>query len=239
MVSLYTLGMNRKESFTTGEYYHLYNRGVDKRIIFQSEQDYQRFLMLLFVSNNTDTPFRLDNVLRQNRKTFHDIFHTERKGTLVSIIAWCLMPNHFHLLVKQNEEGGISKFLQRVGTGYTMFFNIKYKRQGALFSGTFKSKHIGDDEVYFRHLFSYIHLNPLGLAFPKWKEKCTISSEMITSLQKYRYSSYNDFYQKTDRVERLLIEKENLPADISFSPEKLFSYYNNYIKENKTIRSKS
>lgn len=190
--------------------------------------------MLLYVSNNTGTPFRLDNVLRQNRKTLHDVFYTERKDALVSIVAWCLMPNHFHLFVKQNEDGGISKFLQRVTTGYTMFFNIKQKRQGALFSGTFKSKHVGDDEVYFRHLFSYIHLNPLEIAFPKWKEKPMVSSKMFTYLQKYQYSSFSDWYQKTDRVERLLLDKESLPMVMSFSPQKLFSFYQEFLeKENR------
>ncbi len=203
--------MFRKDPFITGEYYHLYNRGVDKRVIFKSKNDYERFIMLLYVTNSREESFRLDNLINRLHKTFDEILILDRGEPLVSIGAWCLMTNHFHLLVRQEVDGGITKFMRKLGVGYSMFFNIKYQRQGSLFGGPFKSRLIGTDDIYLKHLFGYIHLNPLAIKFSGWQEKVKKSSvDMENFLELYRYSSYLD-YLGTERVEKNIIKTENFP----------------------------
>ena len=122
---------------------------------------------------------------------------------LVSILAFCLMPNHYHLILKQIKEGGIIKFMQKFGTGYTMYFNQKNARTGALFAGTFKSNHIADDR-YLKHLISYVHLNPAELFEPGWKEKIGDLSKVEKRLREYPYSSLPEFLGHT-RPHRVLL----------------------------------
>ena len=168
------------------EYYHVYNRGTEKRKIFLTKSDYERFLVLLYLSNGSK-PIQLNNY---RGSTSVELLQIDRGVTLVDIIAYCLMPNHFHLLLRQHTEGGISKFMQKMSTGYTMYFNVKNKRSGALFQGRYKSVHAGDDR-YLKYLFSYIHLNP--------KQPRT-----------YTYSSYSYFVGKENIWNRLL-NTQNTP----------------------------
>jgi len=201
--------MFRKDPFITGEYYHLYNRGIDKREIFKLERDYERFIMLMYVGNsNSKNPLRLDNLINQCHKSFNEIMALEKDEPLVSIGAWCLMTNHFHFLVKQEVDGGITKFMRKLGTGYSMFFNIKYQRQGGLFGGPFKSKCIVTDDNYIKQLFGYIHINPLDIKFPGWSKDKEIGDNngMKEFLESYRYSSYKD-YLGVSRIEANLLNK--------------------------------
>ena len=185
--------MLRKDPFITGEYYHIYNRGIDKRVIFKSERDYQRFIMLLFLANSNNS-FRLDDLLKKGGKTFYEILVMDKGKPFVSIGAWCLMPNHFHILVKQEVDGGITKFMRKLGVGYSMFFNIKYQRHGALFGGLFKSKYISED-LHLKHLFGYIHLNALDIKFSGWEKLIDKKhpKEWKDFLENYSYSSYQDY----------------------------------------------
>ncbi|MFA4975479.1 MAG: transposase [Candidatus Paceibacterota bacterium] len=202
--------MLRKDPFVTGEYYHIYNRGIDKRVIFKLRRDYERFMILLYLSNS-DQPFRLDDILNKQEKTFNEILISEKGEPLVSIGAWCLMTNHFHMIVRQEVDGGITKFMKKLGTAYSMFFNIKYQRKGALFGGLFKSKLIGVDDNYLRQLFAYIHLNPLEIEFPKWEEQINKqSNKMNKFLELYRYSSYPDYIGE-ERVEKNIIKPGKFP----------------------------
>ena len=202
--------MQRKDPFIPGEYYHIYNRGIDKRIIFKSLNDYRRFMMLLYVANS-DEPIRLDNLLNILKKSYKEILECDKGKPLVSIGAWCLMANHFHFLLKEETESGISQFMKKLGTGYSMFFNIKYHRTGGLFGGPFKSKHIKDDN-YLKHLFGYIHLNPLDLEFSGWENLIykQNSKSWKSFLEKYTYSSYQDYVGK-ERPEGNIINKHVFP----------------------------
>lgn len=202
--------MLRKDPFVTGEYYHIYNRGIDKRVIFKLKRDYERFMMLLYLGNSNES-FRLDDILNKQHKKFDEILVLNKNEPLISMGAWCLIPNHFHLLVRQEVDGGITKFMRKLGVGYAMFFNIKYQRTGSLFGGLFKSKLIGVDDNYMRQLFGYLHINPLEIEFPDWKDKINNSPEnMKKFLESYRYSSYLDYLGK-DRVEKNIIKPENFP----------------------------
>ncbi|HUC88824.1 MAG TPA: transposase [Candidatus Paceibacterota bacterium] len=221
--------MLRKDSFITGEYYHIYNRGIDKRVIFKLERDFERFKMLLYIANNKEA-IKLDNLINILHKGYEEIMILNKSEPLVSIGAWCLMNNHFHILVKQEVDGGITKFMRKIGVGYSMFFNKKYQRQGALFGGLFKSKCIKADDNYMRQLFAYIHLNVLDIKFSGWekqdKDKDKNNKEMKDFLETYRYSSYQD-YIGTDRIESNILNKKAFP-DYFQSQQSFKDFIENY-----------
>jgi REP element-mobilizing transposase RayT len=140
----------RKAAFVNGEFYHVYNRGVDKRDIFQDKLDFERFFQSMDEFN----------VLSPIGSIYENSFIKEknRENKLITFAAYCINPNHYHFLIKQTAKNGIEKFMHRLGTGYTKYFNNKYKRNGALFQGNFKAVHVDSNE-YLLHLSSYINLN--------------------------------------------------------------------------------
>lgn len=186
-----------------GEFYHIYNRGVDKRKVFMSPAEYKRFLAYLYFLNDTESR-RFEYALRTER-----IWEAEPpKKKLVAIGAYCLMPNHFHLYATPLVEGGISKFMQRLQTAYTMYFNLAHDRSGVLFQGAFKSEHISRDQ-HARYLFSYIHLNPAKLKEPKWKEVGARDLRALSEyVRLYPYSSIGEY-----------IERKHVVTDPSWFPE--------------------
>ncbi|MCX6755203.1 MAG: transposase [Candidatus Nomurabacteria bacterium] len=193
----------RKVSFIEGEYYHIYNRGNSKQTIFHDKQDYNRFMKLLFLSNGKEN-FKIDYIGNKN------IYDFERGDNLVAIGSYCLMPNHFHLLLTQKIDGGISKFMQKITTAYSMYYNKKYIRTGSLFEGKFKSIHIEEDR-YLKYLFSYIHLNPVKLINKNWKKEIIKNKKnIIDFLEQYKYSSYLD-YLKEERIEKIILESKSFP----------------------------
>ena len=196
--------MTRQIQIAPEEFYHLYNRGVEKRKIFLCRADYERFEALLYLANQSEPAD-----LKYQGRSFAEICNVRTGDPLVEIVAYCLMSNHFHLLVRECVEGGIAKFMQKVTTGYTMYFNKRNGRSGALFEGTYKAKHVSDDR-YFRYLVSYIHLNPVKLFDSKWKEngiKDRAGAERY--LTHYVHSSYLDYVGK-ERVQALILEKKTL-----------------------------
>lgn len=201
--------MARNISISVDEYYHVYNRGTDKRVTFQDEYDYKRFMVLLYLCNGTNA---ID--LREHYSegsTFGDVLYFRHGEKLVDIGAYCLMPNHFHLLLREIKEGGISSFMQKLSTGYTMYFNKRNERTGSLFEGRFKAKHADTDE-YLKYLFSYIHLNPLKLNDPDWKEKGIIDLQKTKEyLNEYPYSSYHDFFGRK-RPEKAILSTGAFPG---------------------------
>jgi putative transposase len=193
----------RKVNFVQGEYYHIYNRGNSKQVIFKDKGDYQHLVYLLYLSN-TKRNFRISDISK-------DFFNFDREKQLVSIGAWVLMPNHFHLIITEKEEGGISKFMQKLTTAYSMYYNKKNKRTGSLFEGKFKSQHIGIDR-YLKYLFSYIHLNPVKLIQRDWKEKGIKDKKVaISFLNGYKYSSFRDYLFPGSRVESVILNKNDFP----------------------------
>jgi len=177
----------RKVSFAPFEFYHIYNRGNSKQKIFNDKEDYARFIGLLYACNQKGN-FKSDNL---NKGQW--LFNIFVENPLVAIGAYCLMPNHFHILITQTEDGDISKFMQKVTTAYVMYYNKKYKRTGSLFEGKFKSEYAGSDR-YLKYLFSYIHLNPIKLLDSKWKESgVKDKSEALNFLKQYISSSYLDY----------------------------------------------
>lgn len=145
-----------------GEYYHIYNRGVARQPTFFSKKDYERFITCLHYYSFENVPFRLSKFLQlptgDKDKWIKEL---ELKNNIAAeIIAFCLMPNHFHLLLKQVSDKGISMFMKKVTDAYTRYFNIRHRRVGPIFQGAFKAVHVSSDEQLL-HLSRYIHLNPL------------------------------------------------------------------------------
>src|SRR3989344_7025083 len=133
--------MANREKIAIGEYYHVYNRGVDKRSIVKDAKDTERFMKSIEFFNTLEPVLSLrDVVSTKNDK------NTKPREPLVEIICYKLNPNHYHFLLKEIHEGGISEFMKRLGGGYTWYFNNRHKRSGALFQGRFKSVHIKSNE---------------------------------------------------------------------------------------------
>ena len=191
----------RKIIFTQNNYYHIFNRGVDKRQIFFKNSDYIRFIHGLFEFNETNLSINFTRRLNEipNEPGPHSALNeVGPRDCLVDIVAFCLMPNHFHFILTPLKEEAISKFMQKLSTSYSMFFNIKYERSGTLFQGRFKAVHIENDEQL-KHTSRYIHLNPLELAEPKWKENGISDWNKASQfLENYRWSSYLDYIGKNN-----------------------------------------
>lgn len=150
--------MRKIPPLINGEYYHLYNRGVDKRDIFLDVEDYFRFLKSLNEFNQVDPIISLYIADQLKDRGIVGVGSLQTKEKLVEIIAYNLIPNHFHLILKQLKDGGISEFMKRIGTGYTGYFNYKNKRTGALFQGRFKAVHIDSNEKLV-YLSAYVNGN--------------------------------------------------------------------------------
>ena len=159
--------------FVTGDFYHLYNRGLEKQAIFVNTRDYSRFIKTFFY-------YQIQNPKPKFSKySVSKVFPIDPNKKIVDIICYCLMPNHFHLLVRQLQDGGISEFMRKFIHSYTKYRNIKHKRQGPVFQGVFKSVRVESDEQLL-HLSRYIHLNPYV-------------SNLIKDLKLYSWSSYNTY----------------------------------------------
>lgn len=157
-------GKNLARQFVPESYYHIYNRGVNKRKIFLDAKDYS-FFSGLFARHLSPKP--------QNDAKGREYLWLRNN---ITVAAYCWMPNHFHLLIYQNEERDMARLMMSVCTAYTMYFNKKYKRRGPLFENNYRASLISED-VYLQHISRYIHLNPAGY-------------------KTYRYSSYLDYIKE-------------------------------------------
>lgn len=157
---------------TTGEYYHVYSRGVDKRSIFTARPHYIRFLASM-------RNILLTGSATEKAKRNQSLALKKSTNATVSVLCYCLMPNHYHLLLQQITENGISIFMHKLNTSYTMYFNMNHRRKGRLFESTFHARHIESDMLLL-HVSRYIHLNPL-------------LAHLVKVLEDYKWSSYNAY----------------------------------------------
>lgn len=168
----------RTTPLVTGEYYHIYNRGNDKRNIFSQPRDYSRFQKTFYYYQFLGPKPSFSKFTKSDL----NLFKPDANQRIVEVICYCLMPNHFHFLVRQLKESGISQFLSQLSNSYTKYFNTKYTRVGALFQGAFKAILVDTDEQLI-HLSRYIHLNP-------------VVSGLVRNIDLYRWSSYLEYMNK-------------------------------------------
>lgn len=188
----------RKIPLVTNEVYHVINPGISSQPVFLSQKDYLRGLETIFYYQNQNQPLRYSFFLRlsnQRKLQLLERLKAERKF-LVDIIAYCLMPNHLHLLLKQVKNKGISNFMSNFANSYTRYFNTVRKRIGPLFQGKFKAIRVETDEQLI-HLSRYIHLNPYSSSVVK----------TLNELENYPYSSFPEYLDliKTDRCDKDII----------------------------------
>jgi len=202
------------------ELYHVINRGVDKRTVVQDEEDCVRFIHDLFVMNDKN-----------------EILHSGLAGRyvegsrnlLVHIHAFCLMPNHYHILLSSAIKDGIPQFMKKLNMGYAKYFNEKYERSGALWQGKYKKKLIEKD-AHFLYIPYYIHLNALDLSMPEWRDgKVKNISKALNKLREYRWSSHLDYLGEPNFPS--ITEREFLASTIGTSAR--------YEKEIRNIISRS
>lgn len=213
------------------EWYHCYNRGTDKRAVFENTADYERFLTLLYVSNGT-TPIRISDQRTRDLRLFLEDDNLDRGTPLVEIGAYALMPNHPHLVLKQIVEGGVARFMQKVFTGYTMYFNLKNNRTGALFAGTYKSRHVPDDR-YLKQVIPYVLLNPVELFARDWKKGVVNLPQIEKQLLSYRYSSLPDFFGLS-RLENKIVAPLDECYDVKPTLTEMLSSAISYHQEHPT-----
>ncbi len=193
-------GLVKNNEYFAEEYFHVYNRGVEKREIFVDVADYLRFCEILREFNTT----RNVSIEKRRRESAKNrigstllagkvepiLYQHEEK--LVEILAWCLMSNHYHLLLRPLVEGGVAKFMTKINTGFTMYFNKRYERSGHLFQGRYKHKEI-DTESSLLYVSAYIHLNP-------------VRANICQSAEQYPWSSCKDFV--SDYQGRVNVDKD-------------------------------
>lgn len=212
----------RKIKIAPNEYYHIYNRGNNKQNIFIDERDWSRFLFLIFY---LQSPFVFYNIGRYvNNFVRHRVFNVSKtmhenviKNQTIELINFALMPNHFHLIIKEVNEGGISRYMQRIQDGYTKYFNTKYGLSGHLFQGPFHAIHIDNNEQLL-HLSAYIHRNPREIS--RWKNK----------EHQFSWSSFQDYIYE-NRWEDIL-KKEIISEQFSSNKE-----YRNFVDNSGTKMS--
>lgn len=179
---------SRKIPLVTDHYYHIFNRGVNKQPIFFSMKDYKRALETLEFYSYSPMPLRYSKFLQLNRDERTQILFSLKKTgiKLISFICFCLMPNHFHFLLKQKVDGGITRFMSNFQNSFTRYSNTKYEMIGPLLQGEFKSV-LAEDDSQLLHLSRYIHLNPYTSAIVK----------DVIELESYPWSSYAEYVKDT------------------------------------------
>ncbi len=231
--------VQRKHEFVEGEFYHLYNRGNSKQKIFLDGQDKDRFSKLLYLHNSLKNINFRDDIVERGI----DAWDFDRGEPIVSIGAWVLMSNHLHIYItippapmssvgvnmnmsEDMRENAISLFMRKVFTSYVKYFNKKYEHTGGLFESNFKSTLVDTDE-YAKYLFSYIHLNPVKVIDPEWKEKGIKNIQKTKDfLKNYQWSSYQD-YLGIDRVQRKILTTKDFPeyfTDVKIFGKEIFEW---------------
>lgn len=180
----------RIPALVTNEIYHVFNRGVEKRKVFLNERDYKHFLETL--------KHYLVITTKLSRKTKR--FAKQTDPQMVEILCYVLMPNHYHLLMRQKSDDGISIFMNRAANSYTKYFNVKNSRIGPLFQGRFKAIRIETDEQLL-YVSRYIHLNPLV-------------SNLVNDLEDYRWSSY-PAYVVQDELQNIPLNTQDILSHLS------------------------
>lgn len=217
----------RKVKFEQGKIYHVFNRGVEKRDIFLSDGDRWRFLQGMYLFNDESVTTNLLYRLEKEKGRMHfgilrDYMKKEgiERKPLVRIMADCLKPTHFHLLLEEIQENGISHFMHKLGIGYTGFFNTKYERVGPLFQGAFKAVEIKKDEQLY-YIIAYINvINPGQELEPELKTTAKDPEEIIRFIEHYPWSTHLEYLGKRDSI----ITDKGIAAELFPTPKSYLGF---------------
>ena len=199
------MATQRKIVFLNDEYYHVFNRGIDRRVTFTNKREYCRVLKLLYFYQFTSIPLRYSRFFQLPKDSQQEVKENMLKsGKLVDVVAYCLMPNHFHLLLRQRKENGISTYVSNFMNAYTKYFNTKHEREGSLFQGVFKAVYVETEEQLV-HLTRYIHLNPVASSLIKPE-----------NLNTYDWSSYPAYLSQKEDT---LVDAEAISLIYSLIPD--------------------
>lgn len=190
----------RKTKFAPGQYYHIFNHGVDEKKVFSTDSDFKRILVSLVVFNDQkDSTHNLSRFVKDPIKLIKG-YTPDNRDRLVDIIAFTFLPTHYHLFVRERVKNGISRFMHRLAKGYSRYFNLKNKRSGSLWQAPFGAKHV-NNRPHFIHMISYTHLNILDLYCPDWREgEIKNWSKMAPKLISYPWSSYANYRTGSSQI---------------------------------------
>lgn len=216
----------RKDPFVINEWYHCHNRGIDGRRTFDNDPDYQRFLQLLYLAND-EFPLRYSDL---GRRDTEEMLRIPRGKPLVSVGAFCLMQNSFHLALKEAVEGGVPAFMRKVGTAYTMYFNARRKRRGNLFLKPFASLPTPSPRELQR-LISFVHSRPAALYEGEWESGTVVDPQFLEEhLISYRYSSLAP-HMGLPRPARAILDREIFSLARAPSIQKMLQEARQYAAE--------
>ena len=227
--------MRKKKQFAVGKIYHIYNRGVAKCLICNKEDDRWRFLQGLCLFNDKNSAANVLWQLARNRgelnlRVLKEYIINHQRESLVRILAYCVMGNHFHLLVEEIKDGGIVKFMQKLGSGYVRYFNNKHERVGPLFQDRFRAVLV-EEEKYLLYLLVYINvINPGQLIQPKLKEEGAKDiQQILKGATEYLWSSHLDYLGKRGSI---IIDK-GIFNELLPNPKEYQDLVKNVLKEKK------
>lgn len=224
---------SKRPQFLEDEIYHITIRGVEGRSVFVDEDDNWRGIFSLYEFNTVE-PVTIREKRKEREKFKQQMVRLminqaqiDKRNKLVEILAFTFMPNHIHLLLRQLKPDGVSIFMQKFNSGYTVYFNNKHHRAGHLFQGRFKARHIDGDE-YLKTVLTYIHTNPISIIEPGWKEAGIHNPQaVIEFLENYRWSSYLDYIGKKNFPS---VSNRDYLTKVFGSPETIREFVNGWIQ---------
>ncbi len=195
----------RKVPIVTDETYHIFNKSIAGYIIFNNEEEFLRMLNVIRFYQREKYGINFSKFFRPiktKKKSFSDFVNLQNKKKMVEIISYCLMPTHFHLILKELVDSGISTFMNNVENSYSRYFNLKHNRKGPLWEGRFKNVLVKTDEQLI-HLTRYIHLNPA-------------TAYLVRTPEEWPISSYNEYLLKISESERICKYDDTLSTEPIF-----------------------
>lgn len=205
--------MLRKENFAPDEFYHIYNRTLFNIPVFKNRKNCERLMQALLLANSTHSSQAFQFLRNNENATIEDALEIAKNGEkFVDVICYTIMPNHYHLLLKERQENGITGFVHKCNISVAKYINTKMERRGPLFESLFKSKHISSNK-YLLHLSLYIHLNPLDIISGKeWREGKLQNWTMAKKkLLAYPWSSLKSFLE--NKKDDLIISGTEIITD--------------------------
>lgn len=207
---------NRKQPLVAGQYYHIFSRSIAQFIVFNNDNDYTRMLNGLMLYRFLNFNYKYSRFRELDKNKQDDILNglENKSPVLIKIVAYCIMPTHIHLILKQSTDSGISQYMSKILNSYSRYFNTKHQRVGPLWAGRFKSVLVDNDEQIL-HLTRYIHLNPA-------------SAGLVENPEDWKFSSYLEYINRDNKTKRIC----EFGDILDFTPEN----YKKFVEDRKSYQ---